>query len=195
VHALDETPRFLLLVRERVRPGREAAYNENELRLASACATWNCPHPYLGLVSVANPREIWWLNAFASPEERDGIDQAYAQNQALMTALVPLGRRKEDFREAIESVQASYQSGPRLVIAGARFLVVISSKELLSPATTFQTTNGELLRIAPAPARAAAEQIAKPFESDSIVLAIQPQWSHPAATWVQADPEFWRDPS
>ena len=94
VHAQDETPQFLLIVREWLRPGIEDAYNDNEVRLASACATLRCPHPYLALRSVAKPREVWWLNAFASAQERDGLNDAYAQNEALMAVLAPLGKLK-----------------------------------------------------------------------------------------------------
>ena len=93
----EGTPQFLLIVRELVRPGNEAAYDANELKIAEACARLKCPHPYLALVSADNPREVWWLNAFASSEERDGLDAAYARNEQLMAALAPLGKRKEDF--------------------------------------------------------------------------------------------------
>jgi hypothetical protein len=98
-----------LIVREWLRPGSEAAYNANELQLAAACATLKCPHPYVALVSVDNSREVWWLNAFASGEERDGLDAAYARNERLMAALVPLGKRKEDFRDAVSTIRTTYR--------------------------------------------------------------------------------------
>jgi hypothetical protein len=58
VNTREDTPQFLSIVREWLRPGIESAYNENELQLATACATLKCPHSYLALVSVENAREI-----------------------------------------------------------------------------------------------------------------------------------------
>ena len=104
-------PQFLLIVRELLRPGNEAAYDANELKIAAACATLKCPHPYLALVSADNPREVWWLNAFASSEERDGLDAAYARNEQLMAALAPLGKRKEDFRSAVSTIRVNVSAG------------------------------------------------------------------------------------
>ena len=196
VPAQEETPQFLLIVREWLRPGSDAAYNKNELQLATACATLECPHPYLALASVAKAREVWWLNAFASAEERDGLDDAYARNKPLMAALVPLGKRKEDFREALTTIRTTYRSdlGGRsgLRIAGARFLIVSSTKSQgASSGSMFESSDGEWFKIAPAPTRAMAEEIAEQFGSEAMILAIQPQWSFPAETWVQADPDFW----
>ena len=124
----DDTPRFLLIVRERLRPGSEDAYNQTELRLAAVSATLGCPHPYLALASTATPNEVWWLNAFVSQEEKDGVDAAYARNEALMAEMRPLGKQKEDFREAITSSWTANRpdlSGDAgLRIAGARFFVI-----------------------------------------------------------------------
>src|SRR4029450_1270504 len=125
---LEKPPLFLLIVRERLRPGMERAYNENELELATACATLKCPHPYLALASVAGPKEVWWLNAFASQEEKDQLEGAYARNEPLMTKLTELGKRKEGFREALSTTLTEYRpdlsGGGRLQLAGGRFLVI-----------------------------------------------------------------------
>lgn len=196
-HAQEETPQFLLVVRERLRVGSEDAYNENELRLAAACATFECPHPYLALASLGKPTEVWWLNAFGSAQERDGLDDAYARNELLMAVLVPLGKRKEDFRDVPTTIRMTYRSdlGSRsgLRIAGARFLVVsvVADQSELS-ASVFQSSDGEWFKIAPAPTRAVADEVATQFGSGAMILAVQPQWSFPAETWVQADPDFWR---
>jgi hypothetical protein len=197
VNTQEDTPQFVLIVREWLRPGSEAAYNENELQLATACATLRCPHPYLALVSVKDAREVWWLNAFASAEERDGLDDAYARNEPLMAVLVPLGKRKEDFREAIATSRTTHRSEvsgrPGLTITGARFVVVTATNDLgTSPGAVFESSNGDRFRIASAPTRAVAEEIAAHFGSGATILAVQPQWSFPAETWMRADPEFWR---
>jgi len=130
VNAQEGPPQFLLIVRELLRPGSSAAYNANELQFAAACATLKCPHPYLALVSVDNAREIWWQNAFASREERDGLDALATSN--LLAALLPLGKRKEDFRAAVSTIRTTYRpdvsSQTGVTIAGARVLVVIATK-------------------------------------------------------------------
>ena len=196
-HAQDETPQVLLVVRERLRAGSEDAYNQNELRLAAACATFKCPHPYLALSSLSTPAEVWWLNAFASSQERDGLDEAYARNQPLMAVLVPLGKRKEELRDVPTTIRMTYRSdlgsGAGLRIAGARFLVVstVADQRELS-ASVFQSSAGEWFDLAPAPTRAAADEVATRFGPRAMMLAVQPQWSFPAETWVQADPDFWR---
>jgi hypothetical protein len=197
VNTQEGTPQFLLIVREWLRSGSEAAYNANELQIAAACATLKGPHPYLAFVSVDNEREVWWLNAFASSEERDGLGAAYARNERLMAAIVPLGKRKEDFREALSTVRTTYrpdvsgQSG--LTIAWARFLVVsVTKDEGVRAGSVFESADGDWFRIASAPARAVAEEIAGRFGPGAVILAVQPQWSLPAETWMRADPDFWK---
>jgi hypothetical protein len=196
VNTQEGTPQFLLIVREWLRPGSEAAYNANELRLAAACATLNCPHPYLALVSVDNAREVWWLNAFASGEERDGLDAAYARNERLMAALVPLGKRKEDFREAVSTIRTRYQpdvsSQAGVTIGGARFLVVSATRGQGASGSVFESADGDWFRIASAPTRGVAEEIAVQFGSGAMILAVQPQWSFPAEAWIRADPDLWK---
>lgn len=198
VYAQEQTPQFLLIVREWLRAGTEDAYNENEIRLATACATLKCPHPYVALASVANPREVWWLNTFASTQERDGLDDAYAQNKPLMAVLAPLGERKGDFREALTTTRTAHRpdsSGPwGLRIAGARFLIVSTTKDegRVASASVFESPDGEWFEVAAAPSRAVAEEVAAQFGSGAMILAVRPQWSVPAETWVQSDPDFWR---
>jgi hypothetical protein len=191
----DDSIRFLLIVRERVRPGSEDAYNANEVQIAAACARLQCPHPYLALAPVAGPGEVWWLNAFVSAEERDGLDAAYARNEPLMAALKPLGTRKEEFRDRLTSTMTEYRrdvSGGVLRIAGARFLVVSTSQEEQQPdGAVFESTGGERFVIAPSNSHAAAEHLATRFGPGAIVLAVQPQWSVPAEAWIDADPDFW----
>jgi hypothetical protein len=191
----EDTPRFLLIVRERVRPGSEDAYNANEVQIAAACARLQCPHPYLALAPVAGPREVWWLNAFASPEERDALDAAYARNEPLMAALKPLGKRKEEFREQLTSTMTEYRgdvSGGVLRIAGARFLIVGTSREQRQPhGAVFESSGGERFVIAPANSHAAAEHVAARLGPGAIILAVQSQWSFPAGDWIEADPDFW----
>jgi hypothetical protein len=187
---------FLLIVRERLRPGMEQAYNENELELATAAATLNCPHPYLALESVTRPKEVWWLNAFASREENDQLEGAYAQNEPLMAKLTELGKRKEGFREALSTTLIEYRpdlsGGAMLQLAGARFLVISIIRDGREvPGAVFESSDGERFVISSVNDRVAAERIAAQAGPGSMILAVQPRWSFPAEPWIAADPEFW----
>jgi hypothetical protein len=196
VNTLNEPPQFLLIVRERLRPGSGEAYDKNELQIADACATLNCPHPYLALASVSGPKEVWWLNAFASQEQREGVGSAYARNELLMAALQPLGKRKEDFREALTTAMTTYRqdvSGDAAWrIAGARFVVItVTSEDGPSVGTVFESPDGRRFVLASASSRAAAEDIVARSGPGATILAVQPQWSFPEAAWIDADPDFW----
>jgi hypothetical protein len=192
----EETPQFLLIARERLRPGSEEAYDKNELQLATLCATLKCPHPYLALATVAGPKEVWWLNAFASQEERASIDASYANNELLMAAMRPLAKRKEDFRESFTSTMTEFRrdlSGSALRIGGARFLVInVAQDGRTAMGAVFEVADGRRFVIAPANDRGVAEGLAARTEPGATILAVQPQWSFPAEAWVDADPEFWQ---
>jgi hypothetical protein len=196
VDTQEDTTQFLLIFRERLGPGSDDAYNRNELQLATVCATLGCPHSYLAMASLAGPREVWWLNAFASQEERDALEPAYARNEPLMAAMRPLGARKEEFRESSSSTMTTYRrdlsGGVVLQIKGTRFFV-ISTMPLqgTNAAAVFESPAGERFHIASATNRAMADAIAEPSGSGGIVLAVEPQWSFPDKAWITADPDFW----
>ena len=195
-NVVERPPQFLLIVRERLRPGSDEAYNENELQLAAACATLHCPHPYLALASMAGPREVWWLNAFASQAERDAVGPAYARNEALMAALRPLGKRKEDFRESLITTMTKHRPdvsrGAGWRIAGSRFVAIsITRGEGASVGAVFESPDGERFALASANSQAVAKDLAAHLGPGTTILAVQPQWSFPADAWIDADPDFW----
>jgi hypothetical protein len=197
VQTQEETPLFLLIVRERVRPGSEEAYDRNELQLAAVCARLKCPHPYLALASAHSPEEVWWLNAFASQEERDGLEAAYARNEPLMAEMRPLGKRKEDLRETLTSIMTSYRrdlsGNAALRIAGARFLVIDSpSYKGATAGAVFESSAGKRFVIASANTRADAEGLAALVGPGATILDVRPRWSFPAEAWIEADPQFWQ---
>jgi hypothetical protein len=193
---LERPPLFLLIVRERVRPGMEQAYNENELELATACATLNCPHPYLALAPTAGLKEVWWLNPFASTEEKDQLEGAYARNEPLMAKLTELGKRKEAFRESLITRFTEYRTdlsgGAMLRLVGARFFVIdIVGAEREVKGAVFESSERERFAIASANTRAAADRLVVRAGPGPMILAVQPQWSFPADAWIAADPDFW----
>jgi hypothetical protein len=58
--------------------------------------------------------------------------------------------------------------------------------------SSFQAADGKRFVIASANNRDVAEALARQFEAGAIILAVQPQWSFPAESWIDADPGFWR---
>jgi hypothetical protein len=190
----EPPPLLLLIVRERLRPGMEQAYSDNELELATACATLKCPHPYLALAS--GPNEVWWLNAFASQEERDQLDDAYARNEPLMARLMELGKRKERFRETFTTTLTKYRfdlsDGLMLRLVRARFFVInIVRDEREVEGAVFESSDRERFVVASAHTRAEAERLVGQAGPGSVILAVQPQWSFPDEAWIAADPDFW----
>ena len=166
------------------------------MQLAAVSAALKCPHPYLALASVVGPKEIWWFNAFASRDERDGLDSAYTRNEPLMAAMQVLGKRKVDFRETFTSMMTEYRrdlsGGEVLRITAARFFVIDTSQDHgRSSGAVFESSDGKRFVIASANDRAAAADIASRSGRGAMILAVQPQWSFPAEAWVGADPEFW----
>jgi hypothetical protein len=197
VNTADEIPQFLLIARERLRPGAEDAYDANESKLASACATLGCPHAYLALATTRGPKEVWWFNAFTSKQEMDGLDATYAQNGRLMAALRPLGKRKADFRESFTSTTAELRrvsSGASIFrISGARFFVVHTASDApLESAAVFKAPGGRQFIIASFKDRVSAEAGSQSSRG-AVILLVQPRWSFPARSWIDADPEFWRE--
>jgi hypothetical protein len=193
----EQAPRVLLIVRERLLPGMDRAYDRNELALATACATLECPHPYLALASVTGPKDIWWFNAFASHEEKDQLEPAYARNKRLMARLRPLARRKEGFRQALTTTLTEYRpdlsGGAGWRSNGARFFVInVTRDRPEAVGAVFESSDGERFLVAPANSRSAADRIAAQAGPGSVILAVQPQWSFPAEAWIAADPDFWK---
>lgn len=194
---IHEEPQFLLIARERLRPGSEDAYSENEIQIATACAALKCPHPYLALLSLIDPTDVWWVNAFTSAEERDGVGEAYARNEALMTKLAALGERKAAFRGTFTTValtrRPDMDGSAGLQIAGARYFIIGTTKNAKTSrsAAIFDAPAGQSFAIAVAASRAAADETAGRLDPPASVLAVQPQWSFPAETWVCSDPDFW----
>ena len=196
VDTQDDAPQYLLIVRERLRPGSDAAYAQNEMRIAATCAALNCPHPYLALASTAGDKEVWWVNVFASEEEKDQLEPAYARNERLMAELRRLGKRKEAFRQALTTTLTKYRpdlSGAAVWrVNGARFFVINSSlDERGAVGVVFESSAGQRFAVASAHDRAAAQHIAGRAGPGSVMLAVQPQWSFPDEAWIAADPDFW----
>jgi hypothetical protein len=194
----DESNQLLQVVREPIAAGKEAAYEAIEQEIAHACAELGCPHPHLALEPVSGPREVWWLNLFASEVDRRRVVDEYARNAPLMAVLERNGKRKGEMTGPIVDLLCSYRPdlsrGVRLELAGARFLLaIINPGAAAVGGAVFEAGDGTLLLLRPAAARQDAERLAAGSSAGStIVLAVRPSWGLPATEWIDADRDFWR---
>jgi len=186
-------PESVLIVRERLRPGCEAAYDDTEREIAEASARLGCPHPYLALAPVDGAPEVWWLNTFTSADEQAQVEAAYARNQPLMAALQALGERKQRLIQDVTTVLATHRPDrgrDALRVRGARFFVVSRTPLPAAAGAAFESADGEHFVFAAAASREAAERVATSAPGAAI-LAVQPQWSFADEAWIAADRDFW----
>ena len=115
-----------------------------------------------------------------------------------MAQLRPLGNRKEQLRQALTTTLTTYRpdlsADVILRLNGARFVVITVSRDRRNAdGAVFESPDGQYFVITPAETRAAADRAAARAGAGSRVLAVQPQWSFPADSWIAADPDFWKD--
>src|SRR5579864_5101716 len=78
---------ILYIAREPLVAGGENVYRKIEQETARLSARLGCPHPYLAMESLTGPKEIWWFNGFASPEEQKRVGEAYQSNAPFSAAM------------------------------------------------------------------------------------------------------------
>lgn len=182
-------PPLLLIVRERIRPGDEAAYDRTEIEIRRVCARWGCPNAYIGLVSTAQPSEAWWITAWSSQDELDLAGALYAGNPALTDRLTPLNARKRELTEEPTTALAKAAGTAPFSLAGARFVTVTPVNRHARTGAFYEFPDGERITVA------GRAELARPAPG-GVVLAMQPKWSLPPPALVRADPAFWGgDPS
>lgn len=191
------TVNLLMIVREPLRPGGKAAYIAIEDEIARACIELGCPHPHVALEPLDGPDEVWWINSFMSEADMTRVEQAYKENQLLMTALQRGSERKAEFTApwitVVARLRPDLSCGPAWTLTGARYLAVATTQQEVSAnASVFEGPDGTRYMLKPAPTREQAEIEAAAFGPDARVLAVQPRWGLPAAEWVDADPQLWR---
>lgn len=196
---LAAPPPVLQVVRERLKPGADAAYSGIERDVARTCAQLGAPHPYLALESWQGAKEVWWLNFYASDAEAQQVRQRYAANGALSKALAEAAARKKELVEASSDATARFR--PALTdsswrFPGARLFAAVERKELKKrvPGVVYALARGGFLVLVPAASRLEAQQAARQLGHDARIFAIRPDWSVPSPEWVAADPEFWGAP-
>jgi hypothetical protein len=195
---LEETPKILLITREPLKPGCEAAYSAIEEETARNSVQLNCPHPYLALEPLTGPKEVWWLNTFDSEEHLRQVEADYANNQALMQVLNRNSKRKESLTEPPVFLYVTYRAdlseSSKWTPAGARFMVVVvTKKNLQTNGSVFESSDGIRYILIKMRERGQAESAAATFGNEARIFAVRPNWSMPATEWIDADPDFWNE--
>lgn len=194
--AADEPPAILQLTIETIKPGSEVQYGTIEERLAQMCARHPCPNNYLALESTTVPKEVWWLNAYASQAEVDRIAQAYERDPALLRELRELSAQKRDLTD--EPVNRMTTRRPDLGDSapwriGAVPFAVIAEGRGAEPrlGAVFEAADGSRFTVIGATTRADAEAAAANLSTGARVFAVRASWSKPAQAWVEANPQLW----
>ena len=187
---------ILLIHRDTVKAGCEAAYKTIEKDAARCCAELNCTHAHAAIEALNGTRQVWWLNQFASDEDKQRVADGFAGNEPLMAALGGIRQRRQDVIEHDFEVWATYRadlSGAPLAIAGARFFaVVVTNGDPPIPGAVFETAEGQRYVFRSTAMRDEAYRIAAAAGPHATIFAVRPYWGMPAAEWIGADPEFWK---
>jgi hypothetical protein len=187
---------ILLIAREPLVAARENEYREIEEETARLSAKLGCPHPYLAMESLTGPKEIWWFNAFDSPEDQKQVGEAYEKNAPLSAMLNKNRDRKAPVTGKVTEVYARYRpdltSGVPWILGHARFLVIAVNKDRPPGAgTVFQAADRTFFVFSPTQTREHADRLAASIPG-STVAVIRPAFSYPAKDWIAADPQFWQ---
>jgi len=195
--AQDSRPQLLQIYRDSLQHGHEAAYKTLEQDAARICARLGFPNPHLAMESLSGPKEVWWLNAFASEAARQRVTSDYAGNPALVAALEGIAKRKEGLTGTPVDVLTAYRPdlarGVPWNPAGVRFFVVtVSKRSVPTTASVFEAPDGTRYFLTAARTRRQADLEAAALGPETRVFAVRPYWGMPAKEWIAADPEFWR---
>lgn len=191
----SSVPRFLYVYRDSLKRGVDSAYRAIENDGAQICADRRCPNPYLGLESLIEPHEAWWLNTFATADDTARVARVYATNRALATALSAIAQRKAALigtpRQGFAVYRRDLSRGSPWSVTGARFIVAtVASDRRPLEGTVWMTADSTLYALRTAHTLREAQTLAR--GGDGRIFAVRPNWSMPAAAWVSADPVFWR---
>jgi len=189
-------PALLQIVQERLNRDAEQAYGKIEEELAHLCARMSCPNPYLALASVTLPREVWWLNTYASRGDVDRVAQGYARNTALITAMRELAQRKNNLTgkpvDMMTIFRRDLSDASPWQIGEMRFVVIL---EMHAPAkasgAVFEVPDGRGFVFAAASNNTEVRRLVSALGPGSRVFEVRPPWSLPDAKWVLRNPELW----
>jgi hypothetical protein len=189
---------ILQIYRDPVKDGHEAEYRIVEEDAARICARLKFPNSHLAIESLSGPKEVWWLNAFASEADRQRVTSDYLSNPALVAALADITKRHEGLTgtpaDLLTTYRADLSHGAVWQPAGARFVVATVTKEdRQGGGAVFEAPDGTRYIMKPVRTRDEADIEAAAAGSETTIFAVRPYWGMPAKEWIAADPEFWKE--
>jgi hypothetical protein len=194
--AAQEPPPILQITIERIKLGGLAEYGVIEERLAEVCDRLGCPNSYLALLSVDEPKEVWWFVVYPSHADIDRVGHAYEQNQPLLKAMRELTALKKDITDEPIAYFTSYRadlSGDSAWRVGSEEFTVIATAPDRSGGAVFEAPDGKLFEIVTEAKRADANSAAAKLGSTARVFEVRPTWSKPDGAWTAANPELWSE--
>jgi hypothetical protein len=130
LRAQDQTspiPKVLLIERESVKFGKDAAHAKNEAAFAKAAASSKTPDRYLAVTTLSGPSEAWFLVGFDSYAEWEKA-AAYDEQPKVQALIGPLAEKDGDYISEGSQVIATYNEKwsykPGMNIAEMRFFEV-----------------------------------------------------------------------
>jgi hypothetical protein len=99
--AREKPPPILQVYRDFRKPGSDAAYAEIEKDAARICEELRCPHACLAMETLRGPKEMWFLNGYASADEQTRVGRKYVKKARLLAELQHILDRKKDLLEGV----------------------------------------------------------------------------------------------
>jgi hypothetical protein len=189
---MKSVPPILQITVERLRSGRELEYGAIEEDLAEVCARLGCPNSYLALLSVDEPKEVWWLVSYASQADVARVAEGYASNQPLLDAMRALTAKKAGIAETTaehKTVHRADLSDTAAWRIGATRFAAIAPKA--AAGAVFESTPAQRFTIVAADTRTEAAEAAARLGPDARIFEVRPTWSRPATNWAVANPALW----
>jgi hypothetical protein len=192
-----QPPQILFVAREFWLPGHEADLTRIESHAAKVCIGLGVPHPYLGIESVTNPKEVWYVNGLTSRDEFREVNEAYGKNHELTAAMARFARDREAYesrpaRQGAAMYRADLSLGVEWKMGMDQYLIILVTKNA-SPGkgAVFVNEDGEQFVVSSAKTLGAAKEKQSVMGSEAKIFIVRPEFSLPAAEWVANDPAFW----
>jgi hypothetical protein len=201
-------PPILLIHRDLLKPGNEAAYREIEEDTArimrdalplTAEQEVQFPNSYLAAEPLNGPKEVWFFTGWNSMADYERVGDDYGSHAPapLVAALERNSKKKAGLTLEPVSVFANYRQelsrGEPWSVGRGRFLVItVTNRSARFEGSVFETPDQMRFVVTAAQTHEDADSKAVAAGSEAKVFAVRPNWSRPAKEWVVADPAFWQ---
>jgi hypothetical protein len=199
---------ILLIHRDLLKPGNEAAYREIEedtarlmrdaLPLTSEQQV-QFPNAYLAVEPLTGPKEVWFLTGWTAMADYTQVGDDYRGKASapLVAALERNSKAKAALTFEPISVFANYRQdlsrGEQWSVGRGRYLVItVTKRSGPFEGTVFETADYTRFVVMAARTREEADSKAVAAGQDAKVFAVRPYWTRPATEWVASDPAFWQ---